>query len=732
MRSIERKRIKKTFVKQLYQSDCGVACLQSILRYHNIKNVSYQDIRTLSGTDRQGTSLLGLYEASKDFGLEAKGLRSSIDKLKESTDLAILHIRKDRVMEHYVVFFGMHKGKFLIGDPAVGVKCVNDYELEKVWMSKKCLRLTRTVSRENSSNSNSPQKSLVINLVKQDLNKIISSAVIGIVVAILSIITALITQKLIDNILPSKRTGELLVIGLLFLFILCFRSFLSYLRASILAEQTKTFNLRIISSFFKSLIELPKIVFDTRAIGDMVVRLNDTVRIQNFITNVIGNSLIDLMMLLTSLAFVLYHSSELFVVSTIIFCIFFIVILSLTKKVLNKQKAIMSSFSQVETNYIDSIQGIVEIKMSNQEEEFSRINKNTIAHNQDKVYDLNKFKAKLNVINGIVTALYLSIVLMFGANKVLSDEMQLGVFMAIFGLCSAAIPFVINLAMIIVPLNEAVSAFNRIYELTNVRAENRSGENVTEFESLEVENLSFNYPGRKRLLNNISFCVRKNELISIVGENGSGKSTITQLICRFYNPKEGRITINNKTDINSLELSQWRNTIGVISQDIHLFNGTIIENIAMSTSPEAINSTIERLKEIELIDLFNQFSDNIWTVVGEVGSNISGGQRQLIGIARALTKKSKLIILDEATSAMDVETETKIINIINTLKASVAFIFISHKVHILKNISDRLYLIDDGAINHWGNHQELMSTKNFYSTFWNKYFDSGFVHELQK
>lgn len=716
--------IRRTFVKQLYQSDCGIACLQSVLQYYGMNDIPFESLRSLSGTTKQGTNLLGLYEASIELGFEAIGLKSSVASLKSTKELTILHVIKDETLEHYVLFYGIDKkNRFIIGDPAEGLKYFDQSELEKIWVSKKCLKIKNNRPFNDTPKVFSKKLELIFSLVRNDLNSIISSAIIGILVAGLSIITAVVTQKLIDNILPSKNFNDLLFIASFFLFILCFQSLLSYVRASILIKQSKFFNQRIISTFYKSLMNLPKLFFDTRATGDMVVRLNDTLRIQNFITNVIGNSLIDFLMLIASLTFVLYYSHFLFFFSISVFSAFYTIIQLQTKKVLKKQKAIMATFSQVEVDFIDTIQGIAAIKGSNQEQHYLGVNNKKVENHQDKVYDLSKLKAKLNAFNGIVTALYLSLVLLLGSYMVIHDEMQLGVFMAIFGLCSASIPFIVDLAMIIIPFNEALSAFDRIYELTSVKPEDKEGKEFSSFNSIEISKLSFNYAGKKTLLSNVSFQVRIGEIISIVGENGSGKSTLAQLISRFYKPKNGTITVNNHTDIDSINLSQWRDTFSVASQDVHLFNGTIIENIALNNSQEKINDTIEVLKEINLFGLFDQFSESIWTYVGETGRNISGGQRQLIGIARALVNKSKLIILDEATSAMDIETESKIITIIKGLKINTAFIFISHKIHILKDFSDRIYILEGGMINHYGSHKELMTTNNLYSRFWNRCFN---------
>jgi len=686
------KRIKKSFTKQQDHADCGVACLLSVMKYHN-SNSSLERLRELSGTDKQGTTLLGLYQAANELGFEAKGMKADIESISRMQVPVILHILKDEQLEHYIVVYGKKENSFIIGDPAEGIKTLNDKELDKLWKTKHCLVLKPTDELKTITIENKSKKSWFLQLLKEDSNILISSILIGVILSILSMTTAVITQKLIDNILPSKNVTTLfLVIAFLF-FLLSVRSVLSYLRNIFLIKQNRNFNNRIVDYFYSTLLNLPKVFFDTRAIGDMVARLNDTARIQRFISQLAGNTMIDALMLTVSLIFVFYYSGIFGIASLVFFIFYFIVIRLQTKKVIDKQQRIMSTYAQVETNYINTIGGVSEIKNFNSQSVFNQQNTNLYQNHQNNIYDLGKFQAKLNILNGFLSSIFLVSIFGIGAYQVINEELKLGVFMAVFGISSSLLPYITNLAMMIIPLNEAKIAFNRMYEFTGIQPEKNTQKTDLDFQKIEIKNLSFRFAGRKQLFSNVSFSAKIGEIIAIVGENGSGKSTITQIINKFYKNESGTITVNQNIPFNEISLEKWRNTIAVVPQNIHIFNGTVIENITMQFGEQGFDKTINFLDSIGLLNFFNELPSGLMTIVGEVGINLSGGQKQMIAFARALLKQPKLLILDEATSAMDTDKENFVLETLQKIKKQTIVIFITHRLHILKILADRTYIV---------------------------------------
>ena len=290
--------------------------------------------------------------------------------------------------------------------------------------------------------------------------------------------------------------------------------------------------------------------------------------------------------------------------------------------------------------------------------------------------------------------------------------------MAILGMASTLLPAVASLALIAIPINEAKVAFDRMFEFVNIQPEENKPIEKLAFESLELVNISFRFPGRKQILKDVSIEIYKNEFISIVGESGSGKSTLGQIIQQFYFPESGLIKVNNKLDFTEVGTTTWRNVVGVVPQDIQLFNGTVLENICLGNSNEEAEKIVQFCREYGFSTFIEQFPQGYITILGEEGINLSGGQKQIIALARTLYKNPQLLLLDEATSAMDRVTEKFVLNLLSHLKSKITVIFISHRLHILKNISDRIYVLEDGKVKAEGNHIELLESDNIYSEYW--------------
>lgn len=291
--------------------------------------------------------------------------------------------------------------------------------------------------------------------------------------------------------------------------------------------------------------------------------------------------------------------------------------------------------------------------------------------------------------------------------------------MAILGMCSTLLPGIANLALVSIPINEAKIAFDRMFEFTSIEPEKETSQiEIEKFESLSVHNLSFRFPGRSQLLKGISFQVKRGEIISIMGENGCGKSTLSQIIQQHYSAESGRITVNDTYNLESASTSKWRKLVAVVPQNIHIFNGTVIENIAFDDAGTKPEEVINFLKQYGFVPFIESLPQSLMTIVGEEGINLSGGQKQMIALARALYHKPQLLILDEATAAMDRQSERFVLNLLKHLKKEMGIIFITHRLHVLKSFCDRIYILENGTITTQGNHDSLLKSTNLYSKYW--------------
>ena len=708
------KLIHKTFVLQHDQSDCGVACLLSLVQYYSGAH-TLEELRSLSGTTVQGTTLLGLYQAANSIGFQAEGNEADIEVLKAYNAPLILHLTMGN-LEHYVVCYGFEKGIFIIGDPAKGIIKLSPKELNSLWRSKTCLTLTPTPQFKKKTTQQKAQFKWFLNLIQKDVRLLLISGLLGTVIAVLGLAMAIFSQKLIDNILPSKDVSKLIQGVLLLTFLLLARIGISVVREYFLLLQAKDFNTRINEQFFSKLLHLPKFFFDTRKIGELVARLNDTQRIQRVIKMLVSATFIDILVVFITSAFLFYYSCQVGVFTLLSIPIYFFVIHKNNAKIVALQREVMQSYALVESHYINTFQGITDIKIGNKQGVFSKVNKTIFLSSQEKAFQLGKVNIKLSWISGAISVIFLVSILVYNAIQVLNGTLLLGELMAILSMVGSLLPSVLNLALISIPINEAKVAFARMYNFTAIPPEQEEGENINTIDRITLENVSFRFIGRKPILHHLSLQINKGEIVAVVGENGCGKSTLANLLLQFYPPDEGVIYINQQYPLNTIATKSYRSKVAYIPQEVAIFNGNVLDNILLGTPCKA-EDLLAFLSEYGFDTYFNQFPQGLTTQLGEKGVNISGGQKQLIAFARALFKKPQLLILDEATSAMDRHTEAFVHRILNQIKCDSLTLFISHRLHSLQHFADRICILENGTVSHSGTHNHLMQTQNFYSDF---------------
>ena len=687
--------IKKTFSLQKDLTDCGVGCLQSLVRYYG-GDISLETLREKSGTSKTGTTLLGLYQCANAIGFDADGCEADINALIEHGEPVILHVIIDQKYEHYVICYSYNyhnDSKFLIGDPAKGLEYWTQKDLEKVWVSKTCLTLKPNVHFEKKEKTNSEKKQWLLNLVKEDQESIYTIIVLGVIFTLLGMSMSIFSQKLIDDILPKKKLNVLLLsIGFLS-FLLFARVIIQALREFYIIKQSKEFNQRINKTFFSSLLHLPKMFFDTRKIGDFVARLNDTQRIQTVIKHLITNTAVDILGVLISIGFLFYYSWKLAIVCLVISPIIFYIIFRFNKQIIESQKSVMQSYSINEANYIDSIRGIDVIKGFGKQDLFLKRNLLIFGDFQTKIFELGRLNLKIALYSGLALVVFLIAILGFSSYNVLNNEIKVGELMAIIGIASSLLSSITNLALVSIPIQEAKVAFDRMFEYSSIPKEKIEGLEVSDIESIEVKNLDFRFNGRSKLLNDVSLKLEKGKIICLLGESGSGKTTFAEILQKNYIQEKGEIIINRSINLNEISISNWRKHISVVPQNIQLFNGTVLENIILDEHLD--EQKLQSVINLGFEKFINSLPQNILTIVGEEGVNLSGGQKQLLGWMRALYHNPQFLILDEPTSSLDKENRDFIYKLIDKLKDTTIIFIISHHLEDLKNISTDIYLLKD-------------------------------------
>jgi ATP-binding cassette subfamily B protein len=693
MNNAIKKKLNQSFILQQDEADCGVACLSSLIKYYD-GHSTLDHLRRLSGTSITGTTLLGLQSAAQQCGFDADGCEADMNALREHGEPVILHVIIDGKLQHYVVCYGTAGDKFIVGDPAKGIVFLTTEELDKMWVSKTCLTLQPNASFKKETDVKIEKRKWFFSLIKKDISILSIAAGIGVAVVLLGLAMAVFSQRLIDDILPKRNYTKLYVgVALVFLMLLA-KEGLSVLRQYFLLWQSKEFNIRIVDHFYSKLLSLPKPFFDTRKIGDLTARLDDTARIQRVIGQLAGNLVIDVLVTVVTLGYLFVYSWKVALFCMAVLPFYFLVVKGFNKSIIDGLRTIMTSQATAQANYISTLKGIQSIKSNDKVEQFSNINKSLSEHLQNSILDLGRSQNRLSFIAKVFGVVFIISILWYTSRQVLANNLKIGELTAILGLCASLLPSVANLALIAIPISEAKIAFDRMFELTAARTEDPSGELLHTFETLSLENISFGFTGRPLLFKNISFSIPKGKIMAILGENGRGKSTITEILQKHYSPEAGNILVNGQYRLGDISISSWRKIVGVVPQDVHIFNSTVLENIAFDDAANNPQAVLAFINNFGFAPYINCLPNSYMTLLGEEGINLSGGQRQMLALMRALYHGPQLLLLDECTSAMSTDAEQFVLQLLKKLKTTMAIIFITHKVHLLKNFADEILILD--------------------------------------
>lgn len=710
--------------KQQDHSDCGVLCLKILSNVFG-KDTSIEHLKIVSGTSLTGTTMLGLMQGARSIGLHAEGYDATLQDLKDCKDPCILHVIKYQRLHHFIVvhYWDLKKSKFLVSDPAEDtISYLSEAELDEIWKSKKLLLIKKGEERKEGIDSTLNQWTWFRSLLDPDLQPLLITGVIGVFTTILGLSTALFSQKLIDEILPAKDNSRLILGILLLLALLVIKGLFSRWRGWFLLRQSKLFNLRLITFFFSKLLQLPKTFFDSRKTGDMVARLNDTQRIQRVLASVINSVMIDGVMVMVSLMALIVMNGWLGLISLLWIPIFYFIVRRYNTPLIRKQREVMAAYGLNESQYIDTIQGIDTIKVNNRQSIFGQITNHLYSNYQETNYQLGLLGIRLGFWTELVTVLFIVSFLGFGSYQVMQGNLTTGSMIAMLQMTTSLVMSVSHIALINIQIQEAKIAFDRMYEFTSIAndsdQEANSPKSTThEIQEIRAEHLSFRFIGRPLLLQNISFKAAKGEMIALLGEMGSGKSTLLQIIQKFYKHESGTLKVNG-LDLDYISIDHWRSKIGVVPQQIKLFNGTLLDNLLLGESFADPLIIEQKLKDLGVHDYFLNFPNGYATLLGENGIQISGGQQQMVALTRALLKKPELLILDEPTASMDKMNEKLVFDILHRLKNDMITILVTHRLHTAKKC-ERIYIIENGKTTNYGNHDQLMESENLYSFTWN-------------
>ena len=524
------------------------------------------------------------------------------------------------------------------------------------------------------------------------------------------LLTSLFVQWIIDRFIPGKEYIKIIYTGFFLLALLIVKSFAGYFRQRFLVILNKRISININSDFISHLFHLPKKFFDSRKTGDITARINDAVRIQQAILTITTATIIDIFIIAGSFALMFKFSAALAWVAVITLPLYGLILILYSGRIKSEQNEVMKGYAQVESTYIDSIGGIDEIHGFNSSLSFAKLNKLFFGFYQDKIEKLGFTQSLLSLSSELSGAIISIGLLIFGAVLVIENRLLLGQMMAAYSLLAYLLPSVNRLADANLSLQGAAIASQRLRDMLLVEQEKNNGRVLFKMgNKLSIKEGYFTWTGRNFLFNDLNLEIEKGKSTSLWGKSGSGKSTLVQIIQRKYNLLNGELLIDD-VNANDIDLEIYRKNIGVVPQNIKIFNGTLADNILVGRTIKNLNELTERIDELGLQPFYSRFEQGLFTLLGEDNRKLSGGEKQIIALTRALWDEPAILILDESLSGMDLELEELIHKVLFYYSLQHAVLIITHNLKtILK--SDFVYLLENGKIIQQGTPQDLLSEK---------------------
>jgi len=458
-------------------------------------------------------------------------------------------------------------------------------------------------------------------------------------------------------------------------------------------------------------------------VGDILTRVQENRKIQAFLTRQAITTWLDALTAVVYIGLMIYYNGSLALL--VLALIPPIVILTLVSTPFLRQvsREIFNAGAKQNSSLVEMITGVATIKATAAEREMRWRWEDQLTSMVNVQFRGQKLGNALQIIGGTINTLGSTALLWYGAMLVIQDQLTIGQFVAFNMMIGSVISPVLSVVGLWGSFQEVLVSIERLDDVFSTKAEESLDKPMLVLPriqgSVKLENVSFRYSqdDERNTLQNLSFEVQAGETVAIVGRSGSGKSTLVKLLQGFYYPEKGRLTIDGH-DIRHISLQSLRIQLGVVPQDCFLFSGTILENITLYKNGQGDDSTsleeaIEVAKLAEAHAFIQDMPLGYQTPVGERGTSLSGGQRQRIAIARALLGDPRILVLDEATSSLDTESERRFQqNLARISRDRTAFI-IAHRLSTVRN-ADRILVLDKGILAEQGNHEQLMAERGLY------------------
>ncbi len=700
------------FVAQIDEADCGAAALAMICRHHG-RRVSLARIRQLVHTSLDGTSLRGLCSAASELGLAARAVKASCSDLSRMPLPAIAHWQGN----HWVVLYDANDRHVWITDPALGRRRLSRKEFDQSWSGYAAL-FDYTVDFETAPEDH-PSLGWIGTLFRPHLATLAGVLALAVAVGVLQMVAPAFTQLIVDGVVVDGDAALLTTLILVMLAVLVFSTLAMVVQRYLLSHVALRVDSASLDWVTRRLLSLPARYFATRRTGDIQRRLDGMRELRAVFVEHGVSGLMALVQAIVAVALMFAYSRLLgtvFLATTPLY----VVLMAYSARRLRPIHADLEDASALHRSHqIDAIKGIETVKAMGGELAFRELMLAEFLRVAQK-----RFRADFSTLLyegavGIVSFLSTLLFLWVGATQVMAGRMTIGSFAAFNALLALANQPILVLLHLWDNLQHARVLLDRLNDvLAETPEQGEERDQLVPVPTLEgrvrFENVGFRYgpPGAPQILDGISLEVPAGCTIAIVGRSGSGKTTLAKCLVGLLEPTEGEI-YHDGLELRALNHRDLRRQIGFVLQDTYLFSDTIAKNIAFGESEPDVDRVVAAARVANAHDFVMRLPLGYDTKVGESGLALSGGQRQRVAIARAIYLRPPLLVLDEATSSLDVESERAIQqNLDELMKRRTSFV-IAHRLSTVRG-ADLILVLDNGRIVEQGDHASLMQRRGLY------------------
>lgn len=709
-------------IKQHDITDCGASCLVSIAAHYKLK-LSVANIRQYASTDTKGTTVIGLIEAAKKFGFEAKGVKGTLISLNKIPLPAIAHVIVNGELQHYVVVYKINRKYLRIMNPTDGKmhrKTISEFINE--WSGVLILMLpNERFKKANLSVSNS---SRFWHLIQPHKGILLQTVFGAFIYTFLGLSTAIYVQKLTDFVLGDGNWNLLNTMSLAMIAILILQLFIGIAKSIFTLRIGQQIDARLILGYYHHVLRLPQSFFDTMRVGEIISRVNDAVKIRTFINDVFLGFSVNLFIIICAFALMFTFYWKLALLALMVIPLYLIVYTTTNALNKNTQRKLMEESAILESQLVESLNTLSTIKKFGLEEFTNSRTENYFIKLLRTFYISGKTSIFSTTSVEVLSQTLTIVILWVGAGYVLNNQITPGELFSFYALVGYFTGPAASLVGANKVIQDALIASDRLFEIMDLEIEKDT--NTIELTAdllgdIRFENVGFSYGTKLDVFQDLNLKINLGRFTAIVGESGSGKSTLIALLQHIYPIQKGNIFFG-KYAVNHISIASLRRLLAVVPQKIDLFAGNVVENIAIGDHNPNMKRIIDICSELGIIKFIESLPNGFQTYLGENGATLSGGQKQRIAIARALYRNPEILILDEATSSLDANAENYVQRTINMLvQHRKTIIVIAHRLTTIAK-ADHIIVLDKGKAVEEGKHEQLLLRNGHYANLWQQQF----------